>query len=91
VVWLWLTDVSDVLTVSIIRAMSKTTRRSIPEDSHLHTYSPQWEPEISPNTVGTYVGILEKKRQLEDLGAERNRLCGCEMYSFTSGQRPMAS
>jgi hypothetical protein len=31
-----MTDVSEVLTASIIRAMS-STRRNIPEDSHLHT------------------------------------------------------
>jgi hypothetical protein len=37
VVWYILTDVSEVLHASIIRAMiAQTIRRNIPEDSHLH-------------------------------------------------------
>jgi hypothetical protein len=39
VVWQKFTDVSEVLTASIIRAIYQTTRRNSPEDSHLHTHS----------------------------------------------------
>jgi hypothetical protein len=37
-VWQILTDVSEELTASIIRAMMEAERCNIPKDSHLHTH-----------------------------------------------------
>jgi hypothetical protein len=66
-----LTDVSQVLTVSIIRAIVvmmgvnfyDTTLRSIPEDSHISRFWP-WQPEIPFIPTNLFVCFLSLTRQI---------------------------